>query len=220
MLLCLTDDGFTGLARVEQALKTICSNIFSEVKRLQEHPDLFPSQKSKEAFERWIECECRRYSIAVTSQEAKAKMVSAYREGLEKLNERTYRPNFKPTLKPWHQFLHNGSPGITSAISKPKIGSSQVVPPGGVHLTGLWRAENRAMLAKRNVVRSTPSVLLSHSLLHSTTYQLLLIFVLPASDEHSDRVVCAQGLYNQKGNQRKLAHIAICQYGGSQNEHG
>lgn len=220
MLVCLTDDGFTGLASVEQVLKTICFNIFSEVKRLQEHPDLFPSQKTRESFEGWIECESRRYSIAVTSQEAKSKMVSAYLEGLEKLNERTYRPNFKPNLKPWHQFLHNGSPGIASGTFKPKIGSSQVVPPGGVHLTGLWRAENRVMLAKRNAVRSNPSILLRQCLLLFTTHQLLLTAALPATDTESNKVDFAQGLNNQKSNQWKLAHVTICQYGGPEIEHG
>lgn len=150
----LVDESDTRDPRTRKAVKTICDNIFSEVKRLQEHPDLFPSERIKEAFEHWIDCECEIFDTAVTTHEERSKDLSSYIEGREKVNEQSHTPFFKPNLKPWHQFLHNGSPGLTTKSFKPKEGSRQIVPPGAVHLLGVWRCENKAFMKKRKVVRS------------------------------------------------------------------
>ncbi|MCJ1245826.1 hypothetical protein MMC30_003030 [Trapelia coarctata] len=147
----LMDKEHLGLTDVEDALTTICDNIFSEIKRLQEHPDLFPSRGTRESFEKWIECERNLYEVAATNTEAESNIVSSCLKGIEKRNKLFHGPYFKPTLKPWHQFLHNGAPGALSVACKPKLGSGQIVPPGGVHLTGVWRCENKYLMKKRNV---------------------------------------------------------------------
>ena len=172
------------LPDTEKTLQIVCNRIFSEIKRLQRHPELFPSQKVRTKFGEWVDCERKLYDVAVTSHENQLKMLASHLEGQEKKNEQSYRPFFKPTVKPWHQFLHNGAPGVTAETSKPKFGSFQLVPPGGVHLTGVWRCENKVMMKKRNVVSI---VVLPHKMVHLTA-SLLLTAILPDPREASKAV--------------------------------
>lgn len=200
MLDCLVGEDHIGLLNTEQALQTLCASIFSEIKRLQKHPELFPSQKAREEFEKSIDGQRKLYDAVVTSHQNQSKSLASYLEGRVKRNEQIYRPFFKPTLRPWHQFLHNGAPGAAYKISKPKFGSGQIVPPGGLHILGIWLHENKLLMDKRNVVSL---VLLPHNVLHLITFSWLLTAVSPGFRGSSQTGVNGQSSYDKEGVQWK-----------------
>ncbi|MCJ1435700.1 hypothetical protein MMC27_005075 [Xylographa pallens] len=120
----------------------VSSNICREVKRLQNHRELFPSKEMGEEFLDIV------YDICESLEKAMAKF-QGHRDLWHKLLDEEIAevkaaswPTFQAGRNAWHQFLHNGAPGhrvIPKQASNTE--SMQLIPPGGLNLLQAWQTE-------------------------------------------------------------------------------
>ena len=129
------NDGL-GIATSEEILAVIDT----ELKRLQKHPELYPSKSEKFTFLRAIHSLCDLMLENLISEDGR--YWEDYDGILEEYNRKLILPSHDSQRTSWQQVLHNQAPGTGFNLGQPDGRSStQIVPYGGIKLQRTLRHE-------------------------------------------------------------------------------
>ena len=124
-----------------------------ELKRLQEHPELYPSKAVKQNFLRSVHKDCNlMLKRLFPSGKALVRDRKAFRKALEEENRKRVLPTYDEQRTSWQQFLHDHAPSSGVSLPVGRAGESlQVLPQAGLRLllevVEKSRAVKRALLA-------------------------------------------------------------------------
>ena len=120
----------------------VLRSIYKEVKRLQNHRELFPSEEVGEQFLGKVYDTCGLVESAlVLFREGRIKWYNLVDTELAEVKAASW-PTFQAGRNDWHQFLHNGAPGHRSIPKQASnTESMQIIPPGGLNLLQAWQTE-------------------------------------------------------------------------------
>nr|ACS91149.1 unknown [Nannizzia gypsea]ACS91154.1 unknown [Nannizzia gypsea] len=133
----------------------LTQSVRQELTRLTNYPDLFPTPTARERFFKLLQ-----ESVAKVVKKREDKESESIEESIrlranliardeEQVLQSINRPSFKPELKPWEQFLLNGSPGSGVTLPPgPPNEYMQIMPTGGLALHRMW-LKNTYMAARR-----------------------------------------------------------------------
>lgn len=122
---------------------TLLRAVIREIRRLCQHPDLFPNQKHHELFCRAIAL-ARPYIETILKLEYKLEeTTSNWLAACEHEMSSEYRQTYQESRLPWLQFLHSEAPGFptTPECIPENCIRYQIVPPGGGRLLEEWGRE-------------------------------------------------------------------------------
>ena len=107
-----------------------------ELKRLQEHPELYPSKTIKREFLRSVHMACDlMLKKLFSSDKALVHGWDAFRKAVDDNNKKTVLPTYDEQRTSWQQFLHKMAPG--SGVRLPPVTGEetyQLVPQAGLRL--------------------------------------------------------------------------------------
>ncbi|MCJ1288119.1 hypothetical protein MMC26_007474 [Xylographa opegraphella] len=120
----------------------VLSSICKEIKRLQNHRELFPTEYVGEQFLGNVYDICGWVEEAFGFFQEELNMWhKLFDLELAEIKAASW-PTFRAGRNPWHQFLHNGAPGHRVIPKQaPKTESMQIIPPGGLNLLQAWQTE-------------------------------------------------------------------------------
>ena len=138
---CLTHGDFEDDELDHDETEDCLAVIGDEIDRLDKHPELFPSEDTRQQFFHFVRQILQDWSVAFNKIKAmQMKHKDAIQEAVYAEKHRT-RSAYTVNRKPWQQFLHNKAPGSgmhTREMDQNLEGSTQLLPMGGCRLFHSW----------------------------------------------------------------------------------
>ena len=135
---------------IEHDALDICTkSIASELSRLHQHPELFPSKDIEEAFWRHVYKQCDvMIEELIPAGEIHDIYEATLHESAYDREQDIWLPARDPLRKPWEQYLHNGAPGIGADLSTQGVGGSvQVFPMAAIRFVDQMVQQNRTIIS-------------------------------------------------------------------------